>query len=96
MAGAELTDTRYADDVAAAEDLLWGVAVGTWLLTYDGFSDPTGELRTGPYPPGLAWGTTAAEETDRWVPTADACNGYRHVPEAFQGQLWLIMRRDRV
>ena len=44
-AGAELTDTRYADDVAAAEDLLWGVAVGTWLLTYGRIQrSRTGEL----------------------------------------------------
>jgi len=36
-AGAEFTDTRYADDVAAAEDLLRNVPVGTWILTYNGF-----------------------------------------------------------
>lgn len=36
-AGAEFTDTRFADDVAAAEDLLRRAPVGTWILTYDGF-----------------------------------------------------------
>lgn len=35
--GTEFTDTRYADDVAAAEDLLRGVRAGTWVLTYNGF-----------------------------------------------------------
>ena len=36
-AGAEFTDTRHADDVAAAEDLLRRAPVGTWILTYNGF-----------------------------------------------------------
>ena len=36
-AGAELTDTRHTDDVAAAEDLLRRAPVGTWILTYNGF-----------------------------------------------------------
>ena len=36
-AGADVTDTRYADDVAAAEDLLRRVPAGTWILTYNGF-----------------------------------------------------------
>ena len=36
-AGAEFTDTRFADDVAAAEDLLQRAPVGTWILTYNGF-----------------------------------------------------------
>jgi len=36
-AGAEFTDTRFADDVAAAEDLLRRAPVGTWILTYNGF-----------------------------------------------------------
>ena len=30
-------DSRLADDVAAAEDLLRSVPVGTWILTYNGF-----------------------------------------------------------
>lgn len=36
-AGAGVTLARYADDVAAAEDLLRRVPVGTWILTYNGF-----------------------------------------------------------
>ena len=36
-AGAGVTVARYADDVAAAEDLLRRVPVGTWILTYNGF-----------------------------------------------------------
>ena len=36
-AGAEFTDNRHADDVAAAEDLLRRAPVGTWVLTYNGF-----------------------------------------------------------
>jgi hypothetical protein len=36
-AGAELTASRHPDDVAAAEDLLRRVPVGTWILTYNGF-----------------------------------------------------------
>ena len=36
-AGAESTDTRFADDVAAAEDLLRRAPAGTWILTYNGF-----------------------------------------------------------
>jgi predicted RNA methylase len=36
-AGAEFTDNRYADDVAAAEELLRRVPVGTCVLTYNGF-----------------------------------------------------------
>jgi predicted RNA methylase len=31
------TETRYADHVAAAEDLLRGVRAGTWVVTYNGF-----------------------------------------------------------
>lgn len=34
---AEVAETRYADDVAAAEDLLRSVAPGTWIFTYNGF-----------------------------------------------------------
>ena len=36
-AGAEFTDTRFAHDVAAAEDLLRHAPAGTWILTYNGF-----------------------------------------------------------
>jgi hypothetical protein len=36
-AGADVTLARYADDVAAAEDLLRRVPAGTWVLTYNGF-----------------------------------------------------------
>jgi hypothetical protein len=36
-AGADAIDSRLADDVAAAEDLLRTVPVGTWILTYNGF-----------------------------------------------------------
>jgi predicted RNA methylase len=36
-AGAEFTDTQYAVDVAAAEDLLRRAPLGTWILTYNGF-----------------------------------------------------------
>ena len=36
-AGADAIDSRLADDVAAAEDLLRNVPVGTWILTYNGF-----------------------------------------------------------
>lgn len=36
-AGAGFTDTRHADDVAVAEDLLRRAPVGTWILTYNGF-----------------------------------------------------------
>ena len=34
---ADLAATRYADDIAVAEDLLRSVPVGTWILTYNGF-----------------------------------------------------------
>ena len=36
-AGAGVTLARYADDVAAAEDLLRRIPAGTWILTYNGF-----------------------------------------------------------
>ena len=36
-ASADVADSRYADDVAAAEDLLRRVPAGTWVLTYNGF-----------------------------------------------------------
>ena len=36
-ASADVADTRYADDIAAAEDLLRRVPAGTWILTYNGF-----------------------------------------------------------
>jgi hypothetical protein len=36
-ARAELTESRHPDGVAAAEDLLRRVPVGTWILTYNGF-----------------------------------------------------------
>ncbi len=34
---ADVVATSYADDIAVAEDLLRGVPVGTWILTYNGF-----------------------------------------------------------
>ena len=34
---AEVAETRHADDVAVAEDLLRSVPPGTWILTYNGF-----------------------------------------------------------
>ena len=36
-ADADVTGTRWADDIAAAEDLLRSVPAGTWILTYNGF-----------------------------------------------------------
>jgi hypothetical protein len=36
-AGADVTGTRWADDIAAAEDLLHRLPAGTWILTYNGF-----------------------------------------------------------
>jgi hypothetical protein len=35
--GADVTGTRLADDIAAAEDLLRSLPAGTWILTYNGF-----------------------------------------------------------
>jgi hypothetical protein len=34
---ADVTGTRWADDIAAAEDLLRSLPAGTWILTYTGF-----------------------------------------------------------
>lgn len=34
---ADAAETRYADDIAVAEDLLRSVPAGTWILTYNGF-----------------------------------------------------------
>ncbi len=34
---ADVAAPRYANDIAVAEDLLRGVPVGTWILTYNGF-----------------------------------------------------------
>jgi len=36
-ADADVMGTRWADDIAAAEDLLRSVPAGTWILTYNGF-----------------------------------------------------------
>jgi hypothetical protein len=39
-ADADVRGTRWADDIAAAEDLLRSVPAGTWVLTYNGFGGP--------------------------------------------------------
>jgi hypothetical protein len=43
-ADADVTGTRWQDDIAAAEDLLLSVPAGTWILTHNGFG---GRIPTG-------------------------------------------------
>ena len=88
-AGAEFTDTRHTDDVAAAEDLLRRAPVGTWTLTYNGFG---GRVPAGYELIRVDWELSGVLRLWRKQPDTTRIGTRRRMNAQSRGQLALVSR----